>query len=181
VVEPLTADLSRLHVTVSPTFLSKLSAAKDALSHSRPGASEAEILEAGLDLLLAQAAKRRGLVEKPRKDPPPAKSDAVPAHVKRAVWLRAGGKCEWRLDSGEVCGSTHQLELDHHPIPRAHGGLATIANTRLHCRPHNLLGARHIFGDACMDRYTRRGREAVAPTNAVPPREAPSPPGPSSG
>jgi hypothetical protein len=112
--------------------------------------------------VLAAHAKRKALVEKPRKARPPADPGAVSAEVKRAVWLRAGGRCEWRLDSGEVCGSTHQLELDHHPVPRAHGGPATVDNTRLHCRPHNVLGARRIFGDACMDRYTRRVRLDVA-------------------
>jgi hypothetical protein len=50
--EPLTEALSRLHLTVSKDFLRKLEAARDALSHSRPGASADEILEAGLDLLL---------------------------------------------------------------------------------------------------------------------------------
>jgi hypothetical protein len=154
-VEPLTSELSRLHVTVSRRFLSKLAAAKDALSHSHPGANEEQILEAALDLLLEKTAKRRGLVGKPRKEPPPSQSDAVPAHVRRAVWLRSGGRCEWALESGEVCGSTHQLELDHHPIPKAHGGPATIEDIRVHCKPHNLEGARRVFGDACMDRYTR--------------------------
>ena len=38
-VEPLTGDLARLHVTVSKTFLQKLDCARDALSHSNPGAS----------------------------------------------------------------------------------------------------------------------------------------------
>jgi hypothetical protein len=161
-VQPLTADLSRLHVTVSRRFLEKLQAARDGLSHSHSGASEEEILEAGLDLLLEKAAKRRGLVDKPRKEPLPSESDAVPAHVKRTVWLRAGGKCEWRLDSGETCGSTHQLELDHHPIPRAHGGPSTVDNVRLHCRPHNILGARRVFGDAYVDRYTRGNHERGA-------------------
>jgi hypothetical protein len=155
-VEPLDAELARLHVTVSRRFLEKLDAAKDALGHACPGASAAEILERGLDLVLAQHAKRKGLVEKPRKDPPPSKSDAIPAHVKRAVWLRAGGRCEFRLDSGEVCGSTYRLELDHHPIPKARGGPATIENLRVACEPHNKLAARRIFGDAVMDRYTRR-------------------------
>jgi HNH endonuclease len=42
--EPLTADLRRLHVTVSRRFLEKLDAARDALSHARPGASTEEIL-----------------------------------------------------------------------------------------------------------------------------------------
>jgi hypothetical protein len=165
-VESLTAELSRLHVTVSRRFLAKLEAARDALSHSHPGASEEELLEAGLDLLLDRAAKRKGLVEKPRKEPPPSASGDVSAHVKRAAWLRAGGRCEWRLDSGGVCGSTYQLELDHHPIPRAHGGPPTLDNIRVHCKAHNLEGARRIFGDACMDTYARLGRGNARPPDA---------------
>jgi hypothetical protein len=154
-VELLDAELARMHVTVSRRFLEKLEAARDALAHACPGGSAAEILERGLDLVLAQHAKRKGLVEKPRKVPPPSNGDAIPAHVKRAVWRRAGGRCEFRLDSGEVCGSTYCLELDHFPIPKAHGGPATIENTRVACRPHNILAARRIFGDAVMDRYAR--------------------------
>jgi hypothetical protein len=64
-VEPLTADLRRLHVTVSKRFTEKLEAARDALSH--PGADVETILEAGLDLLLERAAKRRGLVKRARE------------------------------------------------------------------------------------------------------------------
>jgi hypothetical protein len=29
------------------------------------------------------------------------------------VWERDGGRCAWPLEGGCVCGSTHQLELDH--------------------------------------------------------------------
>jgi hypothetical protein len=155
VVEPVTAELRRLHITVPRRLLEKLAAARDALSHSMPSATDDEILEAGLDLLLAQHAKRKGLVEKPRKVPPPSKGDAVPAHVSRAVWLRAGGRCECKLDSGEVCGSTYKLELDHFPIPKAKGGPSTIENVRLACRPHNVGAARDLLGNAVMDRYTR--------------------------
>ncbi|HEU4403625.1 MAG TPA: HNH endonuclease, partial [Candidatus Polarisedimenticolia bacterium] len=70
VAEPLTAELRRLHVTVSKRFLEKLDAARDALSHSHPGADAEAILEAGLDLIIERAAKRKGLVAKPRTPPP---------------------------------------------------------------------------------------------------------------
>jgi hypothetical protein len=155
VVEPVTAELRRLHITVPRRLLEKLAAARDALSHSMPNATDDEIIEAGLDLILAAHAKRKGLVEKPRKVPPPSKGDAIPAHVKRAVWRRAGGRCEYRLASGEVCGSTYKLEFDHSPISKARGGQATIEGICLHCRPHNVRGARLEFGDEVMDRYTR--------------------------
>src|SRR5574341_1393522 len=67
VAEPLTADLRRLHVTVSKRFLEKLEVARDALSHSHPGADTEAILEAGVDLLIERHAKRKGIVAKPRK------------------------------------------------------------------------------------------------------------------
>jgi hypothetical protein len=163
VAVPLTADLRRLHVTVSRRFMEKLDAARDALSHSHPGAEIEEILEAGLDLVLAERARRKGLVAKPRKEPPRASpdSDHVPAHVKRAVWLRDGGRCQFRLENGGICGSTHQLELDH-VRPRALGGPSTIENIRLACRPHNGLAARQVFGDAWMDRFTRRAQRGYS-------------------
>ncbi len=157
-VEPLSSSLSRLHVTVTKEFLDKLDAARDALSHSHPGADSGEILEAGLDLLLGRAAKRNGLVKKPRakarssKDP-----DYIPAHVRRAVWKRDQGKCQWRLPSGEICGSTYRLQIDHIQ-PRAAGGPSTVDNCRLACERHNDLAARQFFGDAWMDRFTRNAR-----------------------
>ncbi|HSN13082.1 MAG TPA: HNH endonuclease, partial [Anaeromyxobacteraceae bacterium] len=127
-VEPLTAELSRLHVTVSRRFLDKLDRARDALSHSRPGASTEAILEAGLDLLLARDAKRKGLVAKPRAAAAPrpragakTRRDEIPASVKRAVWIRDQGRCQYPLESGEICGSTYRLEFDHIQ-PQALGG-----------------------------------------------------------
>jgi hypothetical protein len=156
VAEPLTAELRRLHVTVSKRFMDKLDAARDALSHSHPGGDAEAILEAGLDLLIERHVKRRGIVAKPRKNAPspglPAASRHIPAAVKREVWLRDGGRCQFRLENGELCGSTHRLQFDH-VRPVALGGESTVGNIRLTCAPHNLLAARRVFGDALMDRY----------------------------
>lgn len=161
-LEPLTADLNRIHVTVSRRFLEKLEAARDALSHSHPGAGSAEILEAGLDLLLDRRAQRNGLAKKPRGTPlPSTDTDHIPAHVRRAVWERDGGRCQWRLASGETCGSTYRLEIDH-ITPRAAGGPSTVENCRILCKPHNDRAARQYFGDAWMDRYT--GKTRARPT-----------------
>jgi hypothetical protein len=166
--EPITGDLFRFHVTVTRRFLEKLEAARAALSHARPGANGEEILEAGLDLVLAEYAKRKGLVAKPRKEPPSSKPDHVPAHVKRAVWARAGGRCEWPLDSGGVCGSTLRLEFDHIQ-PRARGGPSTVENVRVACGVHNQLAARLAFGDEWMDRFTRKGKRQDDAAIASPP------------
>jgi hypothetical protein len=169
VAEPLTADLRRLHVTVSRSFLEKLEAARAALSHARPDATTEELLEAGLDLVLAQHAKRKGLVARPRKPPEaaitaPSAADSsptsayVPAHVRRAVWLRDGGRCQWPVHGGGVCGSTLRVQLDH-VDPRARGGPSTVANLRVLCFVHNQYAARLAFGDRWMDRCARGAAE----------------------
>ena len=149
-----------MHLTVERAFLEDYEAARAALSHSHPHAGLAEILQLGLQALVERHAKRRGLVKKPRATRPPSSDpDHVPAHVSRAVWERDGGRCQWRLPSGEICGSTHRVQIDH-KFPRAAGGPSTVENCWLTCQPHNDLAARRFFGDALMDRYTGRKRSA---------------------
>ena len=191
--EPLTADLSRLHVTVSKRFLHKLEEARAALSHAQPRATTEDVLEAALDLLLKRHYSRRGIVEKPRKrgeagNPPkqganlarpaavsgtiptslsgsakpadesttgrPDRSPVLPAGVKRQVWTRDGGRCQWPLESGGTCHSPLRVEFDH-IIPRAFGGTSTPENLRLLCRFHNDLAARRAFGAAWMNQFTQ--------------------------
>ncbi|MFL5262701.1 MAG: HNH endonuclease, partial [Anaeromyxobacteraceae bacterium] len=172
--EPLTADLRRLHVTISRRFLEKLAAARDALSHRLPDGGTEAVLEAALDLLLAAQDKKRGLVKKPRTSPAPpsASSRHVPAAVRRAVFIRDGGCCQWPMSSGGVCGSRTRVELDH-IVPVALGGESTVSNMRLLCACHNAVAARQVFGAQLMDRYSR-GRSggqvsAPAPNPAAPP------------
>jgi hypothetical protein len=98
-VKPLNAERARVSMTVSRRLLDKLAQARDALSHSHPGASEETILEVGLDLILQRHAKRRGIGAKQRAKSPTSDAGAptaappstkrsrhVPAAVWRAVW-----------------------------------------------------------------------------------------------
>ncbi len=198
-VEPLTADLRRLHITVSRQLLKKLEAARDGLSHAVPGASAEQVIEAALDLLLEKQARSRGQVKRPRSVsplpteaaaptassmPPPRATpvsnpagsalapattepthrrtgprEAIPAAVRRAVWERDQGRCQWPLDGGGRCGSTHRLELDHIQ-PWARDGEPTVANLRVVCHAHNARAARQVFGARCVERYAGRRQEA---------------------
>jgi HNH endonuclease len=160
--QPLTAELSRLHLTVSRQFMETLEQTKDALSHSHPGASTEDVLMACMQLMLAKKAKQKGLVEKPLETPRPSRPERIPAHVRRAVMERSGGRCEWVLENGERCNSRYQVECDHID-PKALGGRATVENIRAACRGHNQLAARHVFGDAFMDRFTRRRSKPISP------------------
>ncbi len=164
---PLTAELSRLHLTVLRRFLQKLEALRAARSHASPGASVEALLEEAMDQLLEKEAKRREAVtDRPVAAPRPAAPGTVPAQVRREVWARDLGCCRWPLEAGGMCGSTWRLELDH-VRPRARGGPSTAANLRLLCRAHNAEAARRAYGAEFMERAGRRG--------------AGSPPGPSRG
>jgi len=127
------------------------------------GADAEAILSAGLDLLLARDAKKKALVEKPR--PAPVTESAagavyVPAAVRREVWKRDQGRCQFPLDSGGLCGSELRPELDH-VQPRSRGGRPTVENLRVVCRFHNEYAARLALGDAVMDAYTRDPRRPL--------------------
>jgi 5-methylcytosine-specific restriction endonuclease McrA len=181
-VTPLTADLRRFSLTVSRRFLEKLETARHARSHARPGATAEAILEEALDLLLERQARRRGQSKRRRvatrrarpsqeagrlaegrTEPQSESPTYVPAEVRAEVWSRDEGRCQWPTHDGASCGSTWQVEIDH-VRPRARGGSPAPANLRLLCRFHNDLAARQSYGDAWMDRFTRReargGREA---------------------
>jgi hypothetical protein len=161
--EPLTPTETRLHITVSPEFLDKLEAARLALSHAMPGASAEGVLTAGLDLVLDRAAKRKGLVAKPR--PAPANAPAgpgaatIPAAVRREVWARDQGKCQWPIDGGGICGSELRPELDHVHL-KCRGARPIASGIRVLCHLHNQLAARLALGNEVMDQYTRDPRQA---------------------
>ena len=157
--EPLTPTETRLHLTVSPAFLRKLEEARFALSHSLPGATVEDVLSAGLDLILDRDRKRKGIVANPRPAPAEASAEPgaryVPAAVRREVWQRDQGRCQWKLASGGICGSRLRVELDHVSL-RCRGARPVASELRLLCRAHNDVAAREALGDTVMDRYTRK-------------------------
>jgi hypothetical protein len=159
-VEPLTADLRRLHLTVSSRLLEKVAKAKEGLSHAVPGASTEQVLETALDLLLERQAQRKALAKRPTTtSTPPAASTSprkpgrphVPAAIAREVRLRDADRCQFPLDAGGICGSTWQVELDH-VVPLALGGPTTAANLRCCCRTHNQRAAEDELGTAARTR-----------------------------
>ncbi len=146
-VEPLTRTETRMHLTVSPEFLALLKKAKAGQSHVQPGATDEQVLNAALELLVAQQEKRRA---------------SVPPRVKREVRKRDGGKCTWPLANGGTCGSEIRTEIDH-VVPRGRGGPSTVENCRVLCDVHNREAARQVYGDAHMDLFTPRLPRASEP------------------
>ena len=129
-VEPMTATLSRMHLTVSRELVELLKTARAGQSHVEPHATDEQVIIAGLRLLIAQQEKRKA---------------SVPAKVKRAVMARDEARCQWPTHDGGICGATVKLEVDHIQ-PRGKGGPSTVANCRILCKPHNLEAARNTYG-----------------------------------
>ncbi len=159
---PLDEELRRLHVTVSRRLLAKIDMARDALSHTHPGASTEAVLEAGIDLILARHRKRRGVGATAPANPRRAAPARITADVKRRVWARDGGRCQWHLNGGGTCGSTTRLEFDHR-VPRGLGGGSEEANVRLLCRFHNQRAARLVYGEAHMSSFAGGSPSAREP------------------
>ena len=115
-----------------------------------------------MDLMLAAEAKRReAATVRPQAAPRAAAPEAITAQVRRKVWARDEGRCQWPLEVGGVCGSTWQLELDH-VRPRGQGGPSTADNLRLLCRAHNAEAARRVYGEGFVARARLRGGDRRA-------------------
>ncbi|MGZ3770356.1 MAG: HNH endonuclease [Bdellovibrio sp.] len=69
----------------------------------------------------------------------------ISRNVKRFVFERAGGQCEFIGTDGHRCESHHQLEIDH-VIPWSFGGRNNETNCRLLCRTHNNYRTKETHG-----------------------------------
>ena len=65
--------------------------------------------------------------------------------VKRNIYQRANGQCEFRNQQGQRCQSRHQLEFDHIQSV-SHGGDSQFENIQLLCRYHNQMKVKNTHG-----------------------------------
>lgn len=153
---PLSADRYLLRLTIGGETHTKLRYAQNLSRHSIPSGDLATILDRALTLYVRDLERvKLARVDRPRarKDaratqPSTARSDSrsrrIPSEVRRAVWLRDGGRCTFVGPAGR-CGEVGWLEF-HHVIPFAAGGPATVDNITLRCRAHNQYEADRYFG-----------------------------------
>lgn len=87
-----------------------------------------------------------------RKSRVTAIASAVATAVKRSVWIRAAGRCEYHAAPSERCNSQRALEYDH-VLPRTHGGNDDSRNLRLLCRAHHRLVTTEVFGISKMQQF----------------------------
>jgi len=83
-----------------------------------------------------------------------ARSRHIPMSVRRAVYIRAEGRCEYVDEAtGRRCNSMSFPELDHHQTAFAKGGEHTVQGIILACRNHNGLRAVKDFGSEWMSQF----------------------------
>ncbi len=144
---PLAHDRYVIRFTATAGTSEKLRLAQDLLRHSNPTGDLGEIFDRALTALLEKLAHdKRAATERPRasRDAAPG-SRHIPAEVRRAVWLRDGGRCAFVGKGGRRCAERSFLEY-HHVQPYGVGGQATVDNIALRCRAHNACEADLFYG-----------------------------------
>jgi len=161
-LRPISADQWSMRVTLDAEMKSDFETLASLLSNSR-GSDLAAGLHEAIRCGIEKHGKRKGAVAPtlkravPARDaadaPPAGTRTAIPAHVRREVWLRDGGRCAWTAADGHRCDSKWKLEFDHIRSV-ALGGPSTTDNVRILCKSHNLLHAEQTFGREHMARFT---------------------------
>ncbi len=164
-VQPVAAPLRGrfdLRATLDQEAHDLLLYAKALLGHAIPSGDLALVLKRALAGLV-QAEEKRIFAAHCRTRPRRGTSidRRVPAEIRRAVWLREGGRCTFTSETGTRCSSRTRIEFDH-VTPVAKGGESTATNLRLCCRAHNQYAADRTFGAGFMagKRVAARGRAA---------------------
>ncbi len=166
-VAPLAPSRYLVQFTASAELRAKL----ERLKALRPGLDLADLVDQAVSEKLQRLEARRfGLAARPRKGDPSAdafRTRHVPAAVRRAVYVRDGGRCRFVDETGRRCPATGSLQFDHGRVPWARGGEHTVENLRLLCPAHNALEAERDYGSAAIDRH-RQQRHSLHPELASP-------------
>lgn len=160
VIAPLTPERFKLQITMDRETHDTLREIQDLIRHAVPSGDAAVIVARALKLLREQLLRQKAaLVQRPRRHADPAErasaasaegddmpppSRGIPAAVRRAVWIRDGGRCAFVGAHGR-CVARVQIEF-HHVRPFAAGGACDRDNIELRCRAHNGYEARLFYG-----------------------------------
>ena len=169
---PLAADRYEIRFTVNAATREKLRLATDLLRHAVPNGDPAEVVDRALTALLEDLARKKfAAAARPRWAKDAATGTRhVPAHVKRSVWLRDGGRCAFTGKERRRCRERGFLEF-HHVRPYAMGGAMTIDNIELRCRAHNAHEAETFYGRRFVPAAKRRPAARLGPDLSGPLRQ----------
>jgi hypothetical protein len=162
VVAPLAPERYRVQFTVGAETHEKVRRAQDLLRREIPDGDLGVLFDRALTLLLDDVARKKlAAAARPRPEAHSRPgSRHIPAHVRRAVWRRDGGRCAFVAANARRCTERIFLEF-HHCEPYAIGGEPTVANISLRCRAHNVYEAKLLFGP-------RAGRPCDSPRGESP-------------
>ena len=167
-VTPLSAERVGWQLTVERSTDDKLRYAQALLGRQGPAGEMATVLDRALDAFIEQLEKQKfAATSRPRQawTGSSANPRHIPAHVKKTVWQRDGGRCTFTSASGHRCQAIKGLEYDHIE-PVACGGEATVENLRIRCRTHNQYEAECVFGAGFMHEKREAAKRAAASRQA---------------
>ena len=160
-IEPLSPQRYAWQLTATQQMQDDLQRAQELLGHAVPGGDMTQILARALRVLVQQEEKRKSAAtDRPHRARASNNPRHIPAHIRRHVWRRDGGRCTFVGESGHRCEARTRLEFDH-VEPVARGGQTTVANLRLRCRAHNQFAAERAFGKGFMDAKRRSSHVVI--------------------
>lgn len=139
---PLNAEEVELRFTVKKEEMALVDRLLDRRAHTNFERSLGRLF---IDLArgaLAKLEKNHTQDALPR-GPSKVNSRYIKAAVKRKIWKRDEGRCQFIGKNGHRCQETHGLQLDHIQ-PLALGGPTTEENLRLLCGAHNRWRSRRV-------------------------------------
>ena len=144
--EPLAPGRYKVQFTVTQDTYQKLQRVQDLLGHRSPTGDSSAIFDRAITLLLETLEKQKFAATNRPRAAQTAKRHTrhIPAAVRRTVWRRDGGRCNFEGPAGR-CEATGFLEF-HHVVPFAAGGPTTVENLELRCAAHNRYEGEQHFG-----------------------------------
>jgi hypothetical protein len=147
-LSPLSESHYKLQITITAGTREKLREIQALMRHALPNGDPAVIVDRSFDLLLSELRRKKtAATAKPRPGGREPRGRYIPAHVRRKVWERDGGRCAFVSAEGMRCKADGFVEY-HHVEPYARGGKATAGNIELRCRAHNAHESELAFGRA---------------------------------
>jgi hypothetical protein len=148
----------KIEITVDQETHDRLRMLEDLLGQQLSNGDPALIVSRALELLLTETLKKKAaLTDRPRaraesnERDRPNRTRAIPAAIRRNVWLRDKGCCAFVDERGVRCRATRAVEF-HHIQPFGKGGTHQADNIALRCRAHNQYQADLDFGTLVMNR-----------------------------
>jgi hypothetical protein len=167
-MKPLNEEAFLIQFSADKDFMDKLNQAKALLGRKYPSGRLSQILGEALQLLLESEGKKKcmpPLTEQIPIDPdlkkaiehqellkdlmgdPMRKNTPryIPRGIRREVWRRDEGRCQFPRPDGGICGETRFLEYDHVISWSLGGSSQALSNIRILCRTHNQWRVRQEF------------------------------------